>query len=123
MTLWARLQGNLPGFWGSHRWFILVFAATVLCDAASTIYFMYHDPGSEETHPAIALAAKILGPVVGPLLGALAKTLAGLVVAIYLRRYAAYLFVAGSLLSFWAAWYNVWGKFMYEPWFMKWIPW
>ncbi len=77
-----------------------------------------------EIHPAIEfVSSKILGPVVGPLFGGLAKTVAGIVLGIYCRKYAGYIFVTASIISFWAAWYNIWGSDIYTPNILKWISW
>jgi hypothetical protein len=70
----------------------------------------------------IRVAATIAGPVLGPLLGAFAKTIAGVMVSIYCRRFAVYILVLTAIISFWAAWYNVWGVEMYRPIFMKYLP-
>jgi len=51
----------------------------------------------------------MFGPVAGPLIGVAAKLAAAMVVAIYCRRFAGHVFVAATMISLWAAWYNVWG--------------
>ncbi len=101
---------------------VIVFLVSLFCDAASTIHFMVKTGPELEIHPMVRIAARIAGPVAGPLLGALAKALAGVIVAIYCRRFAAYILILASLISFWAAWYNIWGVNMYYPMFMRWLP-
>ena len=108
----ARFRNNARGFWGVYRWVLIVFVVSLLCDAASTIYFMIQMGPEPEIHPMVRIAARIVGPVAGPLLGALVKALAGVIVAIYCRRFAACILILASLISFWAAWYNVWGMEM-----------
>ncbi|MBT3201618.1 MAG: hypothetical protein HN350_17080 [Phycisphaerales bacterium] len=118
----ARFCNNARGFWAAHRWLLIVFVISLLCDAASTIYFMLQLGPGPEIHPVIRVAATIAGPVLGPLLGAFAKTIAGVMVSIYCRRFAVYILVLTAIISFWAAWYNVWGVEMYRPIFMKYLP-
>lgn len=120
METWHR---NYPGFWRSYRWLLLIFFAALLCDGLSTIYFMRRQGAEIEVHPAIRLASTYLGTIAGPLLGVAGKAAAGLLVAIYWRRFAAYILLAAALLSFWAAWYNVWGAEIYIPRILYWIPW
>ncbi len=119
-----RLKRNWQGFWGRYWWLMVVFVAALGCDAASTMYFMLRDGGHQnEVHPAIWLSSAVLGPIWGPLLGWLGKAAAGIAVAVFWRGIALYLFVAGSILSFWAAWYNVWGANIYEPRLLRWVFW
>jgi hypothetical protein len=116
-----RWKRNWRGFWGRYWWLILVFVAALGCDAASTIYFMMRDGGHEnEVHPAIWLSSAVFGPVLGPLLGWAGKAAAGIAVAVYWRRIAVYLFGVASILSFWAAWYNIWGVNIYIPRIFRW---
>jgi len=83
----------------------------------------FYDSFYAEIHLAIRWVSMLFGNILGPLIGALGKTIAGLLVAIYLRRFAIYILLAASIISFWAAWYNVWGYKIYEPNIFNWIPW
>jgi hypothetical protein len=76
-----------------------------------------------EIHPIIRFISKALGPVVGPVIAAIGKALAGIIVCVFCKRFAAYIFTAASIISFWAAWYNIWGYKVYTPLILKWIPW
>ena len=119
----TRFRQNYQGFWRAYCWLIMVYVVALLCDAASTIHFMLKDDAhNEEIHPAINLAARILGPVLGPLFGAVGKAVAGLCVAIYCRRFAPYILITVSIISFWAAWYNIWGSELYVPFFFRYLP-
>ena len=118
----ARFRNNARGFWGAYRWVVIVFLVSLFCDAASTIHFMVKVGPELEIHPMVRIAARIIGPVAGPLFGALVKALGGIVVAIYCRRFAPHILILASLISFWAAWYNIWGINMYNPMFMRWAP-
>ncbi len=116
---------SVRDFWQSYGVLLLLFCLAQVCDGASTIYFLLTDPSAEELHPAIAWAVRWFGPIAGPLLGIVGKVLAGLSVAWYLQRLGRLgpicLFLAGSLLSFWAAWYNVWGVDIYTPRLLHWL--
>ncbi|MHC4740369.1 MAG: hypothetical protein ACYS8Z_00500 [Planctomycetota bacterium] len=119
-----RFRENSRGFWKKYRWFIIVFTVAVLCDAASTVYFMLDSTPDTEAHPVISyMCSNWLGPVAGPLFAAAAKVVIGVAIAIYCRRFAICIFVAVSAVSFWAAWYNVWGHETYSPYILEWISW
>ena len=125
MASWLvnKFRENFRGFLHHYRWFIAVFILALLCDAASTIHFMLIEGPEVEIHPIIRFISKALGPVVGPVIAAIGKALAGIVVCVFCRRFAAYIFTAASIISFWAAWYNMWGYKVYTPLILKWIPW
>jgi hypothetical protein len=118
----ARFRNNASGFWVAYKWMLIVFFVALLCDAASTVYFMLDTGPESEIHPMVRVAARIAGPVAGPLLGALVKACSGILVVIYCRRFAAYILVSVSVISLWAAWYNIWGIKIYSPIFMQWLP-
>lgn len=111
----ARYRLNASGFYKEYRWLFAAFVIALLCDAASTSYFISMDGWEEELHPLFQLLARFCGPVIGPLLGAILKAITGYTIAVYWRRYATVLFVAPTLISLWAAWYNVWGINLYVP--------
>ena len=120
----TKFRENCRGFWKDHRWLIIVFGIAVVCDAASTVYFLLEPNPDTEAHPIISfLCSNVLGPVAGPLFAAVAKMVIGVAVAIYCRVFAVLIFVAVSAVSFWAAWYNVWGYQMGIPSILDWIPW
>jgi len=110
-----RFIQNHTGFWYEHRWILAVFITAVFCDALSTIMFMNRLGIEAELHPIYYLVSKVFGPNIGPLLGAVGKTGAAIAVGIYCRKFAPYLFLAITIISFWAAWYNVWGINIYVP--------
>ncbi|HUW19785.1 MAG TPA: hypothetical protein VMW16_10835 [Sedimentisphaerales bacterium] len=119
----TKFKENYRGFWKDYRWFLAVFILSVFCDAASTMHFMLIEGPDDEIHAAIRLVSRLLGPVAGPLAGAIGKVAAGILVSIYLRRFAAYILAAASIISFWAAWYNLWGFEIYTPIILKWLSW
>ena len=117
------LAENYRGFFKKYRWFIAVFVVAILCDAVSTMHFMLRIGPDSEMHIIIRYLSKLLGPVAGPLAGAVGKVAAGIIVAIYLRRFALYIFITASVISFWAAWYNMWGYKIYIPKILVWFTW
>jgi len=105
-----RYRRNWQGFWQEHRWFYYLFTIAIFCDALSTMYFMHLDGADAELHPLYRIAAYTFGYTVGPLLGFLSKLIGGLIVGVYFRRWAVVIFLAVAAISFWAGWYNVWGR-------------
>lgn len=116
-----RFRDNYRGFWRAFAWVVGIYLVALLCDGVSTIYFMVRIGAESELHPAVKLASRVLGPVAGPLLGVLGKGVCGIVVAVWFRRFAGYILLTVSAVSFWAAWYNVWGCEVYVPRFMMWL--
>ena len=125
MASWlvSKFRENYRGFWKDYRWFVVVFVISLFCDAASTMHFMLREGPDVEMHIVIRFISQILGPVAGPLVGAVGKAVAGVIVGVFCRRFAAYIFVTASIISFWAAWYNMWGYQLYTPIIMEWFPW
>lgn len=119
-----KFRENSRGFWKDYHWLIIIFALAITLDGCSTIYFMVRDGTEAEFHPAIQFVSeRILGPVGGPLFTIIFKLAAGILVTIYYRKLAVYIFLAASIISMWAAWYNIWGHNFYTPYFLKFIPW
>jgi hypothetical protein len=118
-----RFMQNHEGFWHDYRWIIPVFILALFCDAVSTIYFMNIIGVEAELHPGFYYASKMFGPFLGPLFGATWKAIGAVTVAIYCRKFAAYIFMSATIISFWAAWYNFWGMHFYSPMLLEWIPW
>lgn len=110
-----RFVTNSKGFWRAYRWVLIVFFIALLCDAFSTMYFMQRRSPGDELHPFVRWVSWALGPVVGPLASAVIKAVCGIVVCIYCRRFTVYILLTATILSLWAAWYNIWGWTMYVP--------
>ena len=104
----ARFRANARSFLQTFRVPLALCLLAALLDLASTIRFMRLGLGVE-THPAIRLAIRILGPIWGPVFGKTCQFGALLLTAIYFRPYARYLFFAVMVIYSWAAWYNLWG--------------
>ena len=117
-----RFHENRRGFWQKYKYLIIIFLVSLFCDALSTIHFMRRLGPEAEMHLVIRWVSILFGNTMGPLLGALGKAVSGLLVAIYLRRFAIYIFISVSIISLWAAWYNVWGYKVYEPNIFSWFP-
>jgi hypothetical protein len=119
----TKFRENSRGFWKDYRWFLGMFVVAVFCDAASTMRFMLIQGPDAEIHLAIRFVSRIIGPIAGPLVGGIGKVIAGFIVGVYFRRFAAYILVTASIISLWAAWYNLWGFRVYTPVILKWFPW
>ena len=117
-----RFVDNWQGFLKAHRWILIVFVLALLADGLSTIHFMLQTGPEEEMHPAVNIAARILGPILGPMVGVAGKAIAGLIVAVYWRRIGWIILLLVSIISVWAAWYNMWGWQYYQPGILKWWP-
>ena len=117
-----KFETNWVGFWPQWKIVIVFFYAALLADAVSTIYFMRFEGVDSEMHPMINLVSLWFGPVAGPLIGAFLKGASGIVVAVFWRRIAGFILVPVSLISLWAAWYNLWGYRIYQPAIQSWWP-
>ncbi len=73
----------------------------------STVFFMVIDGPQAELHPLIRLISMVLGPVTGPVVGKLFQFATVIVVTVFLRRWALYIFVVVIILYAWAAAYNM----------------
>lgn len=109
VVIFQTFKTNSRGFWKAYRGLIILFIVSLIADGASTIYFMLRIGPQAEIHPAIHFVSKlqVLGPIAGPTVSVVAKAVAGITVGIYWRRFAAYVFIAATVISFWAAWYNL----------------
>lgn len=116
-----RFRNNWEGYLREYRVFLILIFLAALADAASTMYFMLRAGANAEGHPAIRLVSAIFGPILGPILGKLCQLAVVIVLTVYLRRWAAYIFVAVIVLYTWAAWYNVWGCELYYPRLLDWL--
>lgn len=118
-----RFVTNAHGFLRQWWPMLVLYIVALAADGFSTISFMLHGGSdSTEMHPAVSLVAQILGPVFGPIVGVIGKALAGLIVAVYWRRIAWAILLVPTVLSFWAAWYNIWGWQYYQPSIYLWWP-
>jgi hypothetical protein len=117
-----RFEKNWDGFWDQWKVVVVFFYIALLADAISTIHFMRHEGIDSELHPMVNLAAQCFGPIAGPLIGAALKAVSGLVVAVFWRRIAGFIFGIVSIISVWAAWYNLWGHRIYLPAIQSWWP-
>jgi hypothetical protein len=108
-----RFEKNSHGFWREYRFFIALFFSALTLDGISTMYTMLKEGPHVELHPVIKIVSIIIGPILGPLLSVIAKAVAGIIVAIYCRRFAFHIFIAASIISTLAACYNIWGINLY----------
>ncbi len=111
----TRLHENWVGYVHEYRIFLILVVLASLADMASTIYFMLYTGPQAEFHPTVRDAAVLLGPVLGPVLGKAIQFTVIIVVTVFLRRWAIFIFIPVIILYSWAAWYNVWGYQLYYP--------
>lgn len=115
-----RFRQNSVGYFRDYRVPLCLIVITSVLDGISTIYFMAAEGADSEVHPAVRLVAQFLGPVAGPIMGKACQFVAILLVTVYLRRQAKYIFLVVIILYAWAAWYNVWGRDLYVPRLLNW---
>ena len=120
-----KFRTNVRMVWVDNRWFFIIFLAALLADMLSTIYFMRKFGPESEIHPVIRLLSRHFGVIAGPLLGFAGKALGGFIVAVFLGKWSRYLFVAATIISFWAAWFNIWGAkiIQHTPNILHWATW
>jgi len=111
----SRLHENWVGYVQEYRIFLILVVLASLADMASTIHFMIYAGPKAEFHPTVRFAAELAGPVLGPVLGKAIQFTVIIVLTVFLRRYATFIFIPVIILYFWAAWYNVWGYQLYYP--------
>lgn len=112
---------NWEGYIRQYRVLLLLTFLALLADAASTVYFMCRTGPDTEGHPAIRLVSIVFGPVFGPVISKLCQLSVIVILTVYLRRWAIYIFVAVIIFYAWAAWYNVWGCDLYYPRLLYWL--
>lgn len=117
-----RLAANYRGYWRRYQWLLIATSITAFADLITTIRFMRADGIEQELHPAIRIVASLVGPLLGAFIGKLAQLAAIVLVTLYARRIAIYVFIAATMLHGWAAWYNVWGRDIYTPLLIEWLP-
>jgi hypothetical protein len=116
-----RLRTNWHGYVRQYWIFLVLTVLAALADILSTVHFMHIEGAEIERHPTIRLLSMFLGPVLGPIIGKLFQLVAIIVVTAYLRRWAVYIFITVIILYSWAAWYNIWGRFLYYPLFIQFL--
>jgi hypothetical protein len=115
-----RFRLNSVGYFRDFRVPLCLIVMASVLDGISTMYFMAAEGADSEVHPVVRLVSQFFGPVAGPVLGKACQLLAVLLVTVYFRRQAKYIFLAVVLLYAWAAWYNVWGRDLYVPRLLNW---
>jgi hypothetical protein len=111
----TRLRENWVGYVHEYRIFLALVLLASLADMVSTIHFMLNIGPQVEVHPTVRFAAEYFGPILGPILGKAIQVTVIVVLTVFLRRWAIFIFVPVIILYSWAAWYNVWGYQLYYP--------
>jgi len=97
-------------FWKKHWLLAVMLLAALLFDTVSTIYFMQQDGIELELHPLVRASATLLGPISGTILSAfLFRAVAGLILAVYLRRFSAWVLALPIFTSTVAGFINIFG--------------
>ncbi len=118
----AKLARNYQGYWERYPYLLTFTTIAAMADFISTVHFMHYHGIHQELHPGIRVAAQELGPVAGAFIGKLVQLAALFIVTLYLRPIARLLFVAATMMYGWAAWYNIWGRDLYTPLLIHWLP-
>ena len=110
-----RLNVNWHGYVRQYYILLILTVAAASADMLSTVYIMLVYGTDAEWHPTIRMVAMALGPVFGPIVGKLWQFAIVIVLTVYLRFWAVYIFLTVIVLYTWAAWYNIWGCHLYYP--------
>jgi len=116
-----RFRRNSVGYFTEFRFFLAITFVAALLDRLSTIHFMKLDGPDQEMHPAVRIVSNVFGTVAGPVIGKVCQLAAIMLVTIYLRPQAKYIFLVVVVLYCWAAWFNVWGRYIYVPRVLEWF--
>jgi hypothetical protein len=110
-----RLRENWVGYVHEYRILLVLVVLASLADMASTIHFMVYAGPEAELHPTVRFVSQFLGPLLGPAFGKAIQFTVVIVLTVFLRRWAIFIFIPVIILYTWAAWYNVWGYQIYYP--------
>ena len=117
----ARWRARWGGYLAAFAPYLAVSFIAAAADFWSTYSFMSAEGVGDELHPAIRLLCWVLGPFLGALLGKLIQYAALVAVTVLWRPYARIIFIPVTVLYLYAAWWNLWGKDLYTPLFVKWL--
>ncbi len=97
-------------FWKKHWLLAVLLLAALTFDTVSTIHFMQNDGIDLEIHPLVRASATLLGPVPGTILSSfLFRAVAGVMLAMYLRRFSAWVLAVPIITSTIAGFINFFG--------------
>lgn len=103
-------EQEFQSFWKKHRVLSILLLAALVFDTVSTIYFMQNDGVELELHPLVRTSAMLLGPVSGVILSAfLFRAVTVLMLAVYLRRFSAWVLTIPIITSTIAGFINFFG--------------
>lgn len=114
-TISRNIEQAFQEFWKKHRVLSILLLAALIFDTVSTIHFMQTDGIEYEIHPLVRASAMLLGPVQGTILSAFFfRAVAGLMLAIYLRRFSAWVLVIPIITSTLAGLINFFGYGIFQ---------
>ena len=97
-------------FWKKHCFLSILLLAAFIFDTLSTIYFMENYGIELEIHPLVRTSAMLLGPVSGTILSSfLFRAVAGVMLAMYLKRFSAWVLTLPIITSTIAGFINFFG--------------
>ncbi len=111
----TRLRENWVGYVHEYRVLLVLVLLASLADMASTIHFMLSASPQAEFHPTVRFVSQLFGPILGPVVGKAIQFTVVVVLTVFLRRWAIFIFIPVIILYSWAAWYNLWGYQLYYP--------
>ncbi len=109
-TISGNIERAFQDFWKKHRILSILLLAALIFDTVSTIYFMQRDGIELEIHPLVRASATLLGPVSGTILSAFFfRAVVGVMLAVYLRRFSAWVLILPIITSTVAGFINFFG--------------
>lgn len=118
-TLGRNIDRAFQDFWKKHRVLSILLLAALIFDTVSTIHFMQQDGIELEIHPLVRASAMLLGPVSGTILTAFFfRAVAGLMLAVYLRRFSAWVLIIPIITSTIAGLINFFGYGIFPNYFL-----
>jgi hypothetical protein len=106
-TISGNIERAFQDFWKKHRILSILLLAALIFDTVST---MQRDGIELEIHPLVRASATLLGPVSGTILSAFFfRAVAGLMLAVYLRRFSAWVLIVPIITSTIAGFINFFG--------------
>ena len=102
-----RFLRNRRRFWHRYRFLVYLLIFTSALDLFSTMHFMKLNGIHDEVHPHIWILSSWLGTTLGPLIGKVLQLTLGLVVTIYIMKWARLILWSGILMYSFAFWHNL----------------
>ena len=102
-----RFLRNRRRFWRRFGFLVYLLLVAAALDLFSTIHFMELNGIHDEIHPHVWILSKWLGTTMGPLVGKMLQLVLGLLVTIYVVKWAKLILWTGILMYSFAFWHNL----------------